>query len=149
MCRALRPAPTTISNRAEVFLPGDLTIEDLLLGNQSQTDTDTLQLVFAHSFESPDIDQASGSFVIPSEALRGLAEPVAKVVYHLDDALSEALRVYSREFDGQIEFALATRDAIGVWTLGNWQRFSGEPQLNWTARAVDGGGYVLESAGLQ
>ncbi len=143
-----RPAPTSVVNRAEVFLPANNFIEDLVLSNQSQTDTDTLQLVFAHSFEAPSINQASGSFVIPSGALRGYAEPVAKVVYRLDDALGEALRVYSRTFEGELEFALATRDASGLWTLQEWKTYATEPQLSWTAQTRDFG-YVLTAARLQ
>ncbi len=47
------PAPATISNRAEVFLPGDGTIEDGVLSNQSQTDVNTRQAIFASGFEGP------------------------------------------------------------------------------------------------
>ena len=125
-----RPAPASISNRAEVFLPGDLTIDDLLLGNQSETDTDTLQLFFAHSFEAPGIDSLSGEFSLPAQALREWVRVVASVFYHLDDAKGEALRIYSREFEGKIEFALAIRDTSGLWTLGNWQTFAHEPRLS-------------------
>lgn len=143
-----RPAPASISNRAEVFLPGNLTIDDLLLGNQSQTDIDTLQLVFAHSFEAPGIASLGGEFIVPSLALNNWVREVATVVYQLDDAKGEALRIYGREFAGKIEFALATRDASGLWTLGGWQSFADEPRLSWTARAVEGG-FLLESAQLR
>jgi uncharacterized repeat protein (TIGR01451 family) len=45
------PAPATISNRAEVFLPADNTVEDGVLSNQSQTDVNVRELVFASGFE--------------------------------------------------------------------------------------------------
>ena len=137
-----------ISNRAEVFLPSDTTVEDSVLSNQSATDVDTLSAAFASSFESPLINAASGGFVVPSAALRAFGDSIARSIYSLDDIQGEALRIYSREFDGAQEFALATRDASGLWTLQGWQRFNDEPHLSWTA-APTADGFVLIEARLQ
>ena len=132
-----RPAPSTLSNTAAVVLPPDTTIEDPQLGNQSQTDTNTLAPSFEHGFEAPAMAAASGQVQIPL-ALRGQAREVASVILSLDDAYGEALRVYARNFDGQWELALALRDRQGLWTLRPWQRASAAPTLLWTTDGSPG-----------
>lgn len=140
-----RPGPASISNTAQVALPSDGTIVDPTLSNQSATDTDTLTTAFAHSFESPAINASTGTLLIPGLQNRGNIDFVAKVLISLDDGRGEALRVYARDFDGGLEYAIAIRDRNGVWTLGTWQAHSGNPNLRWTAER-DGDAWYLSQA---
>ena len=139
--------PDQISNTASVQLPADSTIEDPTPGNNSQTDVDQLNTLFRNGFEAASINAASGSFILPSAALRSALDGVALSVFRLDDKQGSVLRVYARTFNGEIEYALATRGSIG-WQLGSWQRFGGDPTLRWTATR-DGEGWRLQSATLQ
>ncbi len=141
-------SPAQLANTAQVQLPADTTIEDLVPGNNSATDTNLLDRLFANGFESAAVNAQGGNFRLPGISLRSVLDEVALVVYRLDDANGEALRVYARVIDGELQFALATRNAQGRLRLGAWARYTGEPLLTWTARAV-AEGWVLESAGLQ
>ena len=116
--------------------------------NLSATDTNLLDFLFANGFEDQTINAASGSFTLPSEALRGVLSETAVQVFSLSDSNGEALRVYAGVLAGVQEFALATRDASGKWTLGTWQRFNAEPRLSWTARRT-ADGFELISAVLR
>jgi hypothetical protein len=87
-------------------------------------------------------------FWLPGLALRAAVDEVAVVVYRMDDARGEALRIYARQFDGRMQYALALRGTDGTLSLGVWQTQDGEPLLQWTARATDSG-WVLEFALLQ
>ncbi len=139
--------PDQISNTASVQLPADSTIEDPTPGNNSQTDVDQLNTLFRNGFEAASINAPSGSFVLPSAALRSALDGVAISVFRLDDKQGSVLRIYARTFNGEVEYALATRGSIG-WQLGSWQRFGGDPTLRWTATR-DGEGWRLQSATLQ
>jgi hypothetical protein len=141
-------SPATISNTATVQLPNDGTVVVTTPANLSATDLNFLDFLFRNGFEDLTVNASSGSYTIPANALRGLLEPVAGSIFSLHDANGEALRIYARELVGVQEFALATRDASGRWTLGAWQRFSAEPQLRWTA-TPSSAGFVLASAALQ
>lgn len=70
------------------------------------------------------------------------------MVYVLDDANGEALRVYARLVEGQVQYALASRNGTGELRLAAWSSYAGEPILSWTARQV-GAGWVLESVTLR
>jgi uncharacterized repeat protein (TIGR01451 family) len=139
--------PDQISNTASVQLPADSTIEDPTPGNNSQTDVDQLNTLFRNGFEAASVNAPSGSFVLPSAALRSALDGVAISVFRLDDKQGSVLRIYARTFNGEVEYALATRGSIG-WQLGSWQRFGGDPTLRWTATR-DGEGWRLQSATLQ
>ena len=74
-------------------------------------------------------------------------DDVAVSVFRLDDKRGSVLRIYARLFNGEIEYALATRTGVG-WQLGIWRRFASDPTLRWTA-TPDGEGWRLQSATLQ
>jgi hypothetical protein len=131
-----------------VQLPADTTIEDPLPGNNSATDTNLLELLFRNGFEAAAVNAPAGSFRLPSVTLRGALDEVAVVVYVLDDAEGEALRVYARVIGSEVEYALATRNAQGRLRLGDWASYASDPLLTWTARPV-AGGWVLDSAALR
>ena len=137
-----------ILNQALVELPADGTVEDLATGNNSASDLDLNEFIFADGLEDPQVNTAAGMFRVPGMALRAAVDEVAVVVYRLDDVRGEALRIYARQFDGRMQYALALRGANGAMNLGAWQTHDGEPLLQWSARAVDNG-WVLESARLQ
>ncbi len=140
--------PAPLVNTALVELPADTTIEDPLPGNNSASDTDLLEFLFRNGFEDPIVNSQAGSYLLPTQALRGVLDDVARVVYELDDANGPALRVYARLFDGEVQFALAVRGSNGALRLGAWQSFEAEPQLNWTATAV-ADGWLLEVVELR
>jgi uncharacterized repeat protein (TIGR01451 family) len=137
-----------ILNQALVELPVDTTVEDLLPGNNSASDLDLNEFIFEDGLEDPQVNAAAGTFRLPGLALRAAVDEVAMVVYRLDDARGETLRIYARQFDGRMQYALALRGADGTLSLGAWQTQDGEPLLQWTARAEESG-WVLESALLQ
>jgi hypothetical protein len=137
-----------ILNQALVELPADTTVEDLLPDNNSASDLDLNEFIFEDGLEDPQVNAAAGTFRVPGLALRAAVDEVAVVVYRLDDLRGEALRIYAREFDGRMQYALALRGSDGALSLGAWQTQDGEPLLQWTARA-DESGWVLESALLQ
>jgi uncharacterized repeat protein (TIGR01451 family) len=140
------PAPLT--NTAEVRLPVDNTIEDPVTDNNSATDTNVLEFLLKDGFEDAVVNAAAGSFRLPGVALRGALDQVAVSVYVLDDAQGEALRVYARVIDNQLQYAVATRNSQGRLRLGAWASYSSDPLLTWTARPV-ADGWVLESAELR
>ncbi len=135
-------------NTALVELPADTTIEDPVSGNNSATDTDLLDYLFGNGFETVAVSAGTGSFALPRTDLRISLDEVAMSVYVLDDARGEALRVYARVFDGQLQYALAQRDSSGYLRLSAWASYIGEPSLNWTASQGDDG-WLLESAELR
>jgi hypothetical protein len=141
-------SPQQITNTALVELPADTTIDDPNLGNNSATDTDLLEFLFKNGFEDAVVNSPAGSYLLPTLALRGVLDEVARVVYVLDDANGLAVRVYARMFDGEVQYALAIRNSSGQLRLGAWQSFDVEPRLNWTARAV-ASGWILEGADLR
>jgi len=141
-------SPPQLINTAQVELPADTTIEDPTMGNNSATDIDLLDALFANGFENPAVSATAGSYRLPSLALRAALDEVARSVYQLDDAQGEALRVYARVWDGQVQFALARRAASGELRLAEWRAYSGEPLLSWNARSVSNG-WVLDSADLR
>ena len=55
-------SPPQLINTALVELPADTTIEDLAPGNNSATDVDLLNALFADGFESAAINAREGSF---------------------------------------------------------------------------------------
>ena len=141
-------APDSIVNTASVELPADTTIEDLVPGNNSASDTDLRDALFQNGFEDVSVNAQAGSYRLPSAALRSALDAVAIAVFSLTDANGEALRVYARVWDGQVQYALATRDANGALRLGGWQIPASDPQLSWTA-VSDSRGWILSSAGLR
>ncbi len=140
--------PAPLVNTALVELPADTTIEDLLPGNNSATDTDLLEFLFKNGFEDPIVNSQAGSYLLPTLALRAVLDDVARVVFVLDDANGLALRVYARVFDNQVQYALAIRDSQGKLRLGAWHSLNGDPTLNWTARQAVSG-WVLHDAELR
>ena len=141
-------SPAQIVNTALVELPADTTIEDPVLGNNSASDTNLLDLLFKNGFEDPAVGAPAGSYRLPTLGLRAALDEVARVVYVLDDANGEALRVYARLLDGQVQYALASRNSNGELRLAAWTSYAGEPTLSWTARQV-GEGWVLETAAIR
>jgi uncharacterized repeat protein (TIGR01451 family)/CSLREA domain-containing protein len=140
-------SPPQIANTALVELPADTTIEDPVPGNNSATDVDLLEFLFRNGFEDPIVNAATGSYRLPSLALRTALDATARVVYRLDDASGEVLRVYARVFDDEVQYALAGRGSNGALRLAAWRSFEGEPTLSWTARQV-ADGWVLENVDL-
>jgi hypothetical protein len=90
-------------------------------------------------FEAPGIQAEAGSFRLTAQSLRGSLGGEARVVYALRDVSGEALRVYARSIDGQLQYALAVRDAAGLLRLGDWRTLPGDPTLRWTATEAPGG----------
>jgi len=140
--------PLSIVNVAEVTLPADTTIEDPNLENNSASDTDLLDDLFADGFEAPGINSESGGVRLPGASLRSTSDEIARVTVRLSDLRGEALRVYARVVGGELQVALAVRGADGALRLGAWQRSSGEPELVWTATSM-AGGFVLSGAELR
>jgi hypothetical protein len=141
-------APLSIVNTALIELPADTTVEDPTPGNNSATDTDLADNLFANGFEDALVNAPNGRYVVPGTALRGVLDAVAVPVYTLDDARGEALRVYARVFDGQLQYALATRNDSGQLRLSAWASFASDPTLTWHAHAF-ASGWILDSAELQ
>ncbi|MBL8246041.1 MAG: Ig-like domain repeat protein [Rhodanobacteraceae bacterium] len=136
-----------ILNQALVELPADTTVEDLVPGNNTASDLDRNEFIFADGLEDPLVVTAAGSFRVPGLALRAVVGEVATAAYRLNDTRGEALRLYARQFDGQMQYALAQLGADGTWQLGQWQALEGEPLLSWTVIASDTG-YRLQGASL-
>ena len=141
-------SPAQIANTATITLPADTTIEDPALGNNSATDINLLDQLFRNGFENAAVTAPSGSFRLPGAALRGALDQVAVRVYSLNDTRGEALRVYARVIDNEMQYALATRDAQGRLRLAQWQSLAGDPTLSWTARQ-DADGWLLQGAQLR
>jgi hypothetical protein len=140
--------PLEIVNVAEVTLPADTTIEDPNLANNSATDSNQLDDLFADGFEAPGINSESGGARLAGASLRSTLDEVARVTLRLSDVRGEALRVYARVGGGELQLALAVRGSDGNLRLGAWQVASGEPQLTWTATET-AGGWVLSGASLR
>ncbi len=141
-------SPAQLVNTALVELPADTTIEDPVPGNNSATDTNLLELLFRNGFEAAAVNAPAGSYRLPSASLRGTLDEVAVVVYALDDANGEALRVYARAIDGEVQYALAMRNTQGRLRLAAWASYASDPLLTWTARPV-ADGWVLDGAVLR
>lgn len=137
-----------ISNTALIELPADTTIDDPASGNNSATDVNRNDLVFRDGLEDPPINAPSGSFRVPGLALRSVLDEVAVRVLELRDTRGLALRLYARQWNGTVQYALALRGSDGLLRLRAWQTLAGEPVLSWTAARM-GDGWLLESAGLQ
>jgi hypothetical protein len=115
---------------------------------QGSINNDDVDLIFSNGFEDQSINATRGSFSVPSAGLLSVLDANPMPVFSLTDSKGESLRIYARALFGVQEFALATRDASGKWTLAAWQRFDVEPRLSWTAtRSADG--FVLSSATLR
>ncbi len=141
-------SPAQIVNTALVELPADTTIEDPVPGNNSATDTNLLEFLFRNGFEDPLVNAPTGAYRLPSVGLREALNEVARVVFVLDDANGEALRVYARLFNGEVQYALAGRASNGLLRLTAWRSFASEPTLSWTATAGDRG-WVLQGVDLR
>ncbi len=126
-------SPEQILNTVTLELPDDGTIEDGNLANNSASDLNLRNLLFADGFEAITVTAASGSYRLPSAALLPVLDDTARVVFVLDDALGEAARIYARVFDGQLQYALAQRASSGVLRLGPWISYGAEPLLSWSA----------------
>ena len=133
--------PQSISNTASIQLPANGTVQDPSSGNNSATDTDGSELLFRNGFEAQVVNAQSGSIPLAT-ALSSLrsqpeatAQALARAIISLDDSDGEALRVYARVLDGQIQLALATRQGNAL-KLGYWQNYaelSSGLTLTWTA----------------
>ena len=141
-------SPAQIVNIALAELPADTTIEDANPGNNSAIDSDLLELLLTNGFEDAAVSAPAGAYRLPSLALRSTLDEVARVVYVLDDANGEGLRVYARTFNGEVQYALAGRAEGGALRLAPWRSYQGEPTLIWTARSVVGA-WVLEGVELR
>ena len=119
-----------------------------MLGNNTATDTDLLDGLFANGFEDPQINGPTGSLRIPALALARTLADEAAIVVRLSDANGEAIRVYARMHEETLQYALARRNASGQLRLGPWTALPGEPTLSWTARQV-ATGWVLETVELR
>ncbi|MFO1493812.1 MAG: Calx-beta domain-containing protein [Lysobacterales bacterium] len=137
-----------ISNTALLELPADTTIDDPATGNNSAIDLNKNDLIFRDGLEDPPINAPNGSFRVPGLALRSVLDEVAVRVLELRDARGLALRLYARQWDGSVQYALALRGSDGLLRLGAWQSLPGEPVLRWTALS-QASGWVLDSATLQ
>jgi hypothetical protein len=140
--------PLEIVNVADVTLPADTTIEDPNPANNSATDTDLLDDLFADGFEAPGINAESGSVRLAGSSLRSTLDEVARVTVRLGDVRGEALRVYARVVGGELQVALAVRGSDGALKLGSWQKPAGEPELTWMATET-AGGWMLSGATLR
>jgi hypothetical protein len=136
-----------IVNVASVELPANGTLNDPAPGNNSATDIDRLELLFANGFESSPVNGPSGALPLPAIELRGLGGRVAWPLLDIGDRAGLAVRVYVRAIDDSVEYALATRDGDGRLRLGPWQRFPATPTLRWTAEQ-DRGGWRVTGARL-
>lgn len=144
--------PALITNVATVELPNDATVEDINLGNNSASDTNTAQIIFRDGFEGTstllpprdiaNVSDATGSYRVPTEALRSLLDISAWPIYELRDAIGLAGVVYARVRGGRVELAVASRNGEGDWRLSSWQAQSGEPLLIWSAH-LGSDGWVL------
>jgi len=150
------PAPSSLSNTAGVQLPADTTIEDPVLTNQSQTDTDLLDSVFKDGFESPIVNGLNGSVPIDLFSVQNAVNETATLIRSFNDINGEALRIYGRseqgQGQGQLFLALALRLPDGsatTWSLGAWQPVNGDMLLNWYADADGKQGYRLRIAELR
>ena len=141
-------SPASISNTASLTLPADTTIEDPVPGNNTATDTDLLDGLFANGFEDPQVRAPAGSQRIPALALARTLGDEASIVLRLTDARGEAVRVYARLHEATIQYAVAGRGANGLLRLGAWTALPGEPTLSWTARQV-ADGWVVETVELR
>jgi uncharacterized repeat protein (TIGR01451 family) len=141
-------SPASISNTATLQLPSDGTVLATTPANLTSTDLDLFDRFLQTGFEDPQVNRGSGRFVLPSQALRGVLEQTAVPVYALDDHRGDALRVYARMLGGQLEYALALRNANGSWSLGAWRSYPGEPELRWSASLV-GTEWRLTAASVQ
>ena len=146
------PIPVQISNTAQVSITG-LAVTDPQPVNNSATDIDLPEAIFRNGFEDlivPMIDKANGQQSIPLGNLSQILDDTARIVFSAEDANGEALRVYGRRNDaGEVELALAVRDADGLLRLGAWQRFtSNVANISYVARA-GAVGFVLQTARLE
>ena len=133
--------PQSISNTANIQLPADGTVQDPNSANNSATDTDRPELLLRDGFEAQAVNAPSGSISLAT-ALSSLgrqpeatAQALARAILSLDDSEGEALRVYARVLDGQLQLALAARQGNSL-KLGYWQIYaepSTGPTLTWTA----------------
>ena len=133
--------PQSISNTANIQLPADGTVQDPNSANNSATDTDRPELLLRDGFEAQAVNAPSGSISLAT-ALSSLgrqpeatAQALARAILSLDDSDGEALRVYARVLDGQLQLALAARQGNSL-KLGYWQIYaepSTGPTLTWTA----------------
>ncbi|MBK8070287.1 MAG: S8 family serine peptidase [Rhodanobacteraceae bacterium] len=141
-------SPASIANTAAITLPADTTIEDPVLGNNSATDTDLLDGLFANGFEDPQVNAPTGSVRIPAIVLGRTLGDDATIVLRLTDANGEAVRVYARLHEAAIQYAVARRASNGRLRLGAWTALPGEPTLSWTARQASNG-WVVETVELR
>lgn len=128
---------TQILNTATLTLPADTTVEDPNPSNNVASDLNLRELLFADSFEAPQVNGPEGSIRLPTAELAAILDGVARKVFVLKDRYGEAARVYARLRLNAVEYALARRGADGQWTLAPWMGFAVEPTLSWSARAVD------------
>jgi uncharacterized repeat protein (TIGR01451 family) len=140
--------PASIANTASLTLPADTTIEDPAGGNNSATDTDLLEGLFANGFEDAQVNGPSGSQRIPALVLARTLGDEASIVLRLSDVQGEALRVYARLHGEAIQYALASRASNGKLRPAAWVTLPGDPTLWWTAWPA-ANGWVLEAAELR
>lgn len=139
--------PAQISNTALVELPVDTTVEDPVVGNNSATDTDRPDAMFANGFEQALINAPSGR--VDMERVLSIVEvdETARVVLVLDDALGRAVEVYARRIAGRVELMLMQRGDDG-WNSGAWLAADEVTALQWVAGNT-GIGHRLSAAMLE
>jgi uncharacterized repeat protein (TIGR01451 family) len=129
-------SPEQILNTATLGLPVDMTVEDPNPSDNSASDLNLLESLFANGFEATLVNAPEGSVRLPSGQLANVLDGVARRVFELDDRRGEVARVYARLHLGGVEYALAVRAPDGRWTLGPWRGHAVEPTLRWQAERV-------------
>lgn len=142
-------SPAQLSNTAWVELPADHTIEDPVPANNSATDMDVLDPLFHDGFEEAMVHASKGLLRLPTTALRGALDHVARELIALNDAHGPGPRVYARRIGDVVQYALATpfSGRHGTTLLSAWRTWPGEPGLRWAAHR-DAEGWVLDTVHL-
>ncbi len=129
-------SPEQILNTATLSLPVDTTVEDPDPSDNSASDLNLLESLFASGFETTLVNAPEGSVRLPSGQLASVLDGVARRVFQLDDRRGEVARVYARLHLGGVEYALAVRGPDDRWLLGPWRGHAVEPVLRWQAERV-------------
>ncbi|WP_170113284.1 Calx-beta domain-containing protein [Ahniella affigens] len=141
-------SPSEISNTAMLGLPADATIDDPQVSNNAATDIDRLAYLFQDSFEGGAQLLGKQALPLPTDALRALLDPVARMVFEIEDNQGPAARVYARKVNDLVQYRLARRDALGTWEWSDWLSDDDEPILTWTVQS-EGDETRLQSVDLR
>jgi uncharacterized repeat protein (TIGR01451 family) len=130
--------PAQISNTALVELPADTTVEDPVPGNNSATDTDRPDALFANGFEQASINAPAGQVDLGRVLSTVEIDETARVIVVLDDALGRAVEVYARRLAGRVELMLMQR-GDDSWSIGAWVSAEDGVALQWIAEHTETG----------